>query len=339
MVHIPAGVLLAGSAPGTADRRPSVEADLVEVPMGEVDIDRLPYPGDPSQAPRRVTTRGEAEALCAERGRRLCTELEWERACKGDGATVFPTGESVDVARCAEDPSTCASPSGATDLGLRSAEWTASDAEPRLARLERTAVARGGTPEEPRHLHRCGARRAVAPGGDEPLAFRCCGGEAPSTAYPDVGVRRMFRDLEVDEARAREILAGVPELARFAQTFHLYDHEDALRALARGGATEADMQWELAPGPFAWSPSPGEEVWVITGSAGDETLIAALYPLQGGRFGHAASFVFEDEAAPIAVLRTRTSRDELLWSACWGCAGESGAIRFDEHAQIVVVQQ
>jgi hypothetical protein len=99
------------------------------------------------------------------------------------------------------------------------------------------------------------------------------------------------------------------------------------------------MQWELAPGPFAWSPSTGEEVWVMAGSSGESALIAALYPMPDGSFRHAASFVLADETAPIAVLRTRGSRGELLWSACWGCAGESGAIRFDETARVVVVQE
>lgn len=337
-VSIPAGTLRAGSAPGTPSRRPSVEADLLEVPLPAFSIDRLPYPNDPAQPPRLAGSRAEAASLCEARGQRLCHELEWERACKGDGVAPFPTGETIDLARCAADPSACASPTGVLALGVRAPEWTASDAEPRLARLDRTVVARGGDLDEPLAAHRCAARRAVAPEG-QPLAFRCCAGSAPELDYPEVGAHRMFDDLDVDRATLRAALAGVPELAAYADAFELYDRDNALRALARGGATEADMQWELAPGPFAWSPSSGEQVWVLAGSSGDSTLLAALYPMPDGSFLHAASFIFAGETAPIAVLRTRVSRRELLWSACWGCAGESGVIRFDDEARIVIAQQ
>ncbi len=336
-VSMPAGTLLAGSAPGTPSRRPSVEADLVEVAVPAFAIDRRPY-SDASGAPLRVGSRAEAAALCEARAQRLCHELEWERACKGDRAPTYPTGERLELARCAADEASCASPAGLLAMGLAAPEWTASDAEPRLARLERTAVARGGESDDPLDAHRCAARRAVAPEGSA-LAFRCCSGPAPELAYPEVGARSVFRDLPPETSVLRQALASVPELARFAAAFEPYDREDALRALARGNATEADMQWELAPGPFAWSPSTGEEVWVMAGSSGESALIAALYPMPDGSFRHAASFVLADETAPIALLRTRASRGELLWSACWGCAGESGAIRFDETARIVVVQQ
>lgn len=337
-VSLAAGTLLTGSAPGTPARRPSVEADLVPVTIPAFAIDRRPYPNDPGAPSLRVTSRAEAAALCEAREQRLCHELEWERACKGERAATYPTGERLDLARCAADPTSCASPAGVLALGLEAPEWTASDAEPSLARLERTVVARGGETDDPLDAHRCAARRAVAPQG-RALAFRCCTGPAPELAYPDAGARRVFRDLPAEESVLREALASVPELARFAAAFVPYDRDDAIAALARGGATEADMQWELAPGPFAWSPSAGEEVWVMAGSSGDSALIAALYPMPDGSFRHAASFVLAGETAPIALLRTRGSRGELLWSACWGCAGESGAIRFDESARIVIAQQ
>jgi hypothetical protein len=339
IVDVPAGVVRVGSLPGTPDRRPSVEADLVPVEVGAFSIDRLPYPNDPSRPPLLVTSRDEAARLCAAEGRRLCRELEWERACRGDGTLDYATGEVLDLASCVADPTACPSPLGVLDLGMREPEWTASDADERLARLERTAVARGARSSDPVDQHRCGARQAVAPEGTRPLAFRCCGGDAPDTAYPDVGLRRVFRELDLDEARLRELLRSVPELARFADTFRPYVLEDAQRAIARGGATPEQLTWELAPGPFAWSPSVGEEVWIVTGKSAGSTVIAALYPLPDGSVRHAASFILADEEAPVAILRSRGSRGELLWTACWSCAGESGTIRFDERARIVVAQQ
>ena len=338
-IEIPAGTLRVGSVPGTPSRRPSVEADLVAVEVPAFAIDRLPYPNDPETPAKLVSSRAEAAALCEARGQRLCHELEWERACKGDESATYPTGEELDLERCAETPEACASPLGVFSMGLRAAEWTASDAEPRLARAERTAVAKGGSSSEPLHLHRCAARRAARPEGGEALAFRCCSGPWPELAYPDVGAHRMFQDLELERDALRAALKSIPELASYADDFQPYGKEEALRAIARGGATEADMHWEIAPGPFAWSPSPGELVWVIAGASGDSSLLAALYPLPDGTFRHAASFIFAGERIPLAVLRTRTSRDELLWTACWSCAGESGAIRFNDLARIVIAQQ
>src|SRR5687767_3806891 len=51
-VEIPAGVLRAGSMPGTVGRDPGSEADLIEVEVPAFAIDRLPYPNDPTVAPR-----------------------------------------------------------------------------------------------------------------------------------------------------------------------------------------------------------------------------------------------------------------------------------------------
>jgi len=340
-VRVPAGTLRVGSRPGTPERRPAAEADLVGVSVPAFDIDALPYPNDPAQPPQLAATRREAEQLCAARGRRLCHELEWERACRGDGVDEFPTGATMDVEACVADPLGCPSTLGVFDLGVRAPEWTASDAGEHVAYLERTAVVRGGRPDYSLASHRCGARVAVDPrGGGRARAFRCCGGDAPGDlAYPDVGVRRQFRDLELDTARWREVLGGVPELARFAQTFEPYGEPAATRALARGGVTAEDVPWSVAPGPFAWSPATGEEVWVVAGRSGESSLLAVLYVNPDETLHHAASFVFAEPQTPIAVLRTRPERAQLLWSTCWSCGGENGTIEYGDDARIVIAQR
>ncbi|MCC6874340.1 MAG: hypothetical protein IT378_08575 [Sandaracinaceae bacterium] len=343
-IRVPEGRLFVGSRPGTLGRRPAVEADLVPLLVPAFEIDRAPRPGPSAGGLLLVRTRAEAATVCAAEGGRLCHELEWERACKGDTQAELPTGESVDLALCAERPAACPSALGAIDLGLRSSEWTASDAEARLARGTATAVVRGGPGHAEAPAHRCGARAARDPLDGGPIAVRCCYGPPPSLAYPDVGFRRVFRDLELDDARARELLAQVPELRPYAEGFELQRLEQAQQAIARGGATAEAPSWELAPGPFAWSPAPGEEAWVIAGRTPTATIVAVIYPLAGdrgeeqGRVLHGASFVMADEVVPIALLRTGASRSELLWTACWGCGGESGAIRFDD-GRIVVAQQ
>ena len=83
LVAIPGGTLRAGSTPGDPGRVPELEPKNQEVELGPFSIDRLPYPNDPGQPALLGQARDDARRLCAERGARLCTELEWERACKG----------------------------------------------------------------------------------------------------------------------------------------------------------------------------------------------------------------------------------------------------------------
>lgn len=150
----------------------------------------------------------------------------------------------------------------------------------------------------------------------------------------------MFRDLELDQDRWREILGSVAELAAYATDFQVFGEAQARNALARGGATEADMHWELTRGPFAWSPSRGEEVWVVAGHGGGVSLLTALYPMPSGGFVHAASFLVREAGlVPVALLRTRAQRNELRWTTCWSCGGEDGAVRFNPDATLVIVQQ
>lgn len=340
VVAIAAGTLRVGSRPGWPGRNPAAEADLVAVEVAGFDVDALPFPNDPARPAELVATRAEAARACEARGRRLCHELEWERACRGDTDEPFATGDALDLAACVASPTACPSSTGVFDLGVRAPEWTASDADERLAHLARTAVARGGRPEHSEAAHRCGSRHATDPNAPpRPLAFRCCGGEPPALSYPDVGVRRTFRDLALETDRWREILAAVPELARYAGEFTPHTEQVAARALARGGASPETVAWSVAPGPFAWSPTTGEEVWIVSGQSGGVGLLAALYPTPDGAFHHAASFLFDERDTPIAVLRTPGQRRELLWTTCWACGGESGAILLDDDTRVVIVQR
>src|SRR4030095_3533230 len=98
---------------------------MLEVELGEFSIDRLPYPNDPAAPPLTGATRQRAQALCAERGGRLCHELEWERACKGPEDKPYRGGRVWDPT-CAREPSTCASGLGVLAMGGALREWTAS---------------------------------------------------------------------------------------------------------------------------------------------------------------------------------------------------------------------
>lgn len=341
VVAIPAGIVRVGSAPGTVGRDPRREADLVPVEVPAFTIDRLPYPNDPGQPPRTGVTREEASALCAAEDKRLCTELEWERACKGDTTREYPGAQGFDVESCSLDPLSCASPLDVVSLGVSTFEWTATDVSRYLGSERYSAVVRGGRTSDPAPEHRCGARHALAPDDSGPeIGFRCCAGEEPELTYPEEPGRRAFREREIELSRLRSILAGIPQLAPFAADFELVDATGVDRALGRGGHSRETVQWNFVEEEvLVWSPLPGEELWVLSGTGGGSALIAALYTLPDGSFSHAASFVLRDEPVPVLVAWDVTSRDEVLWSACWACAGEGGAILRRDDSTFVVVQR
>lgn len=309
---MPSGTLIVGSAPGTVGRRARAEADLVPLDMPSFSIDRLPHPNDPDRPVTTGLNRAQARRACVDEGKRLCTELEWERACKD-----------------------------APDLERRGREWTTTAASRGVGNATLTAVVRGAAADAPDHARRCSARRAAAPDlGARDLGFRCCRGPEAELAYPEVGERSRFRDREMPTSELRQVLASVPELARFAADFVPADAEDATRALARGDHDRTTVNgWEVADHVLRWSPVPGEEAWVITGTGAGSTLLALVYPMPDGSFRHAASYVLENQETSIAVAYTPASRRELLWSACWSCPGEGGAITHMDDARIVVVHR
>ena len=83
MVFIPGGALVAGTPPEKLPRIADEEMPGEQVILKGFYIDVFPYPNEEGAIPLTNLSEPEAEGLCAELGKRLCTELEWERACKG----------------------------------------------------------------------------------------------------------------------------------------------------------------------------------------------------------------------------------------------------------------
>jgi hypothetical protein len=339
-ISIPAGTLLAGSPPGSEDRNPQREADLVPVPLPAFRIDRLPYPNDPAHEPLTGVSREDAAALCEEEGKRLCTELEWERACKGERDRAYPTGATLDRELCASDSLACSSPFGVLTMGTAGYEWTSSPVTTGLGSTRYSAVVRGAAVDDPIAEGRCAARHALDP--TEPEAgFRCCrGGSNEAQLYPAEERRHPFVDREVPQDELRRILASMPELARFAPRFTLFDAEAVDDALARGDETRDTIPWTIVSGVVVWSPEHGEEAWVFAGSDGESTVLAVIHPMPDGTFVHGSSFVIVgEEAPPIALAWDYGLRRQILWGTAWGETGESGVVEHRDDHRIVIVQR
>lgn len=71
-----------------------------EVPVETFFIDLYEYPNRLGQLPRVDVTFDEASRLCTERGKRLCTEREWERACRGPDHLSYGYGPTFVAGRC-----------------------------------------------------------------------------------------------------------------------------------------------------------------------------------------------------------------------------------------------
>jgi formylglycine-generating enzyme required for sulfatase activity len=76
-----------------------------ELPTKEMSfcIDRYEYPNQKGVYPWIMVSWYEAEDLCSEEGKRLCTEDEWTFACEGEEATPYPYGYTRDATACVID--------------------------------------------------------------------------------------------------------------------------------------------------------------------------------------------------------------------------------------------
>jgi hypothetical protein len=156
------------------------------MPMSAFDIDAYPYPNDAAKVPLTGVSRDDAAKLCEARGRRLCTELEWEHACKGPANTRYEYGDRFDAKACpaglAPPPASGAFERCTSGFGVHAMhgfvwEWTASDWK-RGGEAGKAAL-RGGHGNAPYAHMRCSGSRAEDPATKAAaVGFRCCGGAA-----------------------------------------------------------------------------------------------------------------------------------------------------------------
>jgi hypothetical protein len=337
-VDIPGGAFTGGSVPGEPGRRPELEPRTFELELGPFQIDRLPYPNDPARRPVTGLGRQEATRLCAERGQRLCTELEWERACKGPASDVFSGGASWD-ARCAEETASCTSGFNVLSMGTRIREWTISDVVPPDPDPVRRASVRGASATAPGPEHRCANRYGIDPLAAAPdLGFRCCKGAANAAVVPEPRVLPAFRKLKLSAERLEKLLLGHPRTARLGQNLKFFRDPESVEAiLARGPGDRKGFSFTAAP--LVWSPVAGTEILVFTARSGESTsCVLAYWVADDDQYVLASSFVMENEPGPVALAYSDSIRPRLHFTTCWGCLGETGKVLFRPPESVVILQ-
>lgn len=174
MARIRKGRFTMGSRSDDRDR--GFEGAARQVQTDSYCIDRFEYPNRRGAQPLPGVNLHTARRLCAARGRRLCSDQEWVRAC-GGGGRKYPYGNSFDPGACiTEDgkeaarpvaPSgkaqQCKSTYGVYDLSGNLAEWTES------------GRVRGGSGKSPDYGSHCNYASRKNPGSaDGYTGFRCC---------------------------------------------------------------------------------------------------------------------------------------------------------------------
>jgi hypothetical protein len=259
MVWVPPGTFRAGTPADHTPRVADEEMAGVPVEMAGFYIDVLPWPNEPNAIPTSNVTRDEAEQLCASKGKRLCLELEWERACKGPDSTIYEYGDAyrkdvcgtgVSPEQAARRPTgehaQCKSGFGALEMHGGAFEWTASSWG-RGSRDPSLGVLRGGNSPAGEIVGRCANAIARAPSKKgATMGLRCCSG--PKNA-----------------AEVKLELEGTPGLALLApaRTPDAGSGWAGAIASATGGSSAAIDPKSLHA--WTWTPIANEALTVATG--------------------------------------------------------------------------
>ena len=200
MVWIPPGVLLAGTPPDRLPRVADEEMAGEQVVMRGFYVDVFPYPDEAGAIPTTNLSHSEAKDLCEAQGKRLCTELELERACKGPANLTYEYGDAYKPSVCGTGiarslipngyNSACQSAFGVHDLHGGVWAWTASQWKRDALTTGETSkpppqtskaglfTIRGGNGAPGELLARCANGRGVkAEARREDVGTRCCAGE------------------------------------------------------------------------------------------------------------------------------------------------------------------
>ena len=145
-------------------------------------VDYYEYPNGRGRMPAANVSQATASRMCSAKGKRLCTEEEWEKACKGPSGLRYPYGNQWDPARCSTEDdegndrtvgktgtfTKCRSGFNIVDMAGNVSEWTST-------KWGSGYVIKGGAADRPGYDSRCAARKKKKKShSSETVGYRCC---------------------------------------------------------------------------------------------------------------------------------------------------------------------
>lgn len=204
MAHIPEGAFQMGSNGGDLDESPQHEAILPDYCIDKYEVTNQEFieyeAGHQSFAgssagnqPVTKVSWNAAAGYCAAKNKRLCSEEEWEKACRGPNASVYTYGDQFDMWTCWTGQTgsesirigaydACSNEYGVHDMTGNVSEWTAANYDPYPGGSwegnmgNGYKVHRGGHWGADEKKSRCSQRGYItnADSGNNIVGFRCC---------------------------------------------------------------------------------------------------------------------------------------------------------------------
>lgn len=252
------GALVAGTPPDAYPRLADEEMPGEQLILHGFYMDVFPFPNEEGAIPRTNVTHAEAAALCEEKDKRLCSELEWERACKGPSNFTYEYGNAHKPERCGTGSPSAMRPTGflvgcKSEFGVRDMhggvwEWTDS---PWGRGSERALISlRGGNAPQGELVGRCAnaiGRSAETRAAN--IGFRCCAGPKNESEVVLNVVRgdKLDPRISPDKELAAAALALLPE--------------EAKKDIGDQKGFRFEREW-------IWRPIGNEELRVLSGCSG-----------------------------------------------------------------------
>jgi len=186
MVYIRAGNFIMGSSIDDP-MKDTFDNSFHDVYVGEFCIDKYEYPGTYGVIPTSRISWYDAKKICEAAGKRLCSEEEWERACKSARELKFPYGNKWDGNACNTEDGNgndrsvsssgvwhrCKSEEGVFDMSGNLREWT----NAKFSATVGDMVVKGGSYTKPDWAARCAVRYNMGKDAyDSETGVRCCRG-------------------------------------------------------------------------------------------------------------------------------------------------------------------
>jgi formylglycine-generating enzyme required for sulfatase activity len=183
MVMIPSGPTIYGppeEKAGAAKEQPQ------RINMRAFCIDKYEYPNKQGEPPTRLVTWLEANTMCTTKNKRLCTEFEFEKACRGPTGTLYAYGDGYAAKACSTSTddyglgqfTNCVSGFGVYDMSGGIFEWTSSAAPAAQGQDDSgLRIVRGGmNADKSEQTSKCTYRlRFQTTVTAREIGFRCCG--------------------------------------------------------------------------------------------------------------------------------------------------------------------